>query len=177
MADNPPAETRRNSLLEYALVTVIFLFVVIIGRFVYQDWRNGQEENLFKTQVPALVIASENLSAVARLDLGNAEFRSQLDAVKAQYDAASPWPLKHTQANLEYFQALEGWALAADVWDVKTAAASDYAYQDQVDLERISAYLGIEPSRFDFFTASDLLRELLFNANERANNGKRLLGY
>ena len=36
MADNPPAENRRSSLLEYALVTVIFVFVfvVIIGRFV-----------------------------------------------------------------------------------------------------------------------------------------------
>ena len=177
MEDTHPAEARKNSILEYALVTVIFIFVVIIGRFVYQGWRAGQEESLFKTQVPALVIAGENLSAVAQLDLGNAEFRSQLGAVKAQYDAVRAWPLKYTQANLEYVQALEGWALAADVWDVKTATASDYAYQDQVDLERISAYLGIEPSRFDFFTASDLLRELLFTANEHADNGKRLLGY
>ena len=177
MDDTPPAETRRSSLLEYALVTVIFLFVVIIGRFVYLDWRDGQAERLFMSKAPALVIAAENLIAIAGQDAGPIEFRNQLDAVKAQYDAASPWPLKHTQANLEYFQALEGWALAADVWDVKTAAASDYAYQDQVDLERISAYLNIEQSRFDFFTASDLLRELLFNAARHADNGKRLLGY
>ena len=34
MEDTPPAENHRSSLLEYALVTVIFVFVVIIGRFV-----------------------------------------------------------------------------------------------------------------------------------------------
>lgn len=177
MEDAHPAEPRRNSLLEYTLVTVIFIFVIFIGRFVYQGWRASQEENLFNTQVPALVIAGENLSAAARLDLGSVEFRSQLDAVKAQYDAVRAWPLKHTQANLEYVQALEGWALAADLWDVKTETASEYAYQDQVDLERISAYLGIERSKLDFFTASDLLRELLFNAARHAETGRRLLSY
>ena len=60
---------------------------------------------------------------------------------------------------------------------MKAASASEYAYQDQLDLERISAYLNIEQSRFDFFTASDLLRELLFTAKEHASKGKQLLGY
>ena len=177
MEDTPPAENRRSSLLEYALVTVIFVFIVIIGRFVYLGWRDGQAERLFMSKAPALVIAAENLIAIAGQDAGPVEFRSQLDAVKAQYDAVKAWPLKHTQANLEYVQALEGWALAADAWDVKAASASEYAYQDQLDLERISAYLNIEQSRFDFFTASDLLRELLFTAKEHASKGKQLLGY
>ena len=143
------------------------------GKSVFIISNGAEQSNLWKAHEITNYPGCAGMSGADILK----SFRGQLDAVKAQYDAASPWPLKYTQANLEYVQALEGWALAADAWDVKAASASEYAYQDQLDLERISAYLNIEQSRFDFFTASDLLRELLFTAKEHASKGKQLLGY
>lgn len=177
MVGTQPVENKKPGFVGYILVTIIFLIVLLIGWFVYSNYRAANEEALFRSQSPALVIASENLIALSGEGISSADFGVLLGEVQAQYSAIRAWPLKYTDANYEYVQAIEGWTLARDVWNLKTEQNSEYGYQSAVDLERMSAYLGIAKSKFEFFTASDMVRELQYNAREHAAKGKQLLGY
>jgi hypothetical protein len=177
MIGTQPVENKKPGFIGYLLVTIVFLILLFIGWFVYSNYSALKEETLFKSQSPALVIASENLITLTDQGVSNTDFAGLLGEVKAQYNSIHAWPLKNTDANYEFVQAIEGWTLALDVWNLKTEQNSEYGYQTVVDLERLSAYLGIAKSKFEFFTASDMVRELLFNAKEHAAKGKQLLGY
>jgi len=177
METTQPVEESKPSFIGYLWVTVGFLVIVFIGGFAYKSYRASQEEKLFMSKAPALVIACENLMIMAQQGVELAEFGNLLAAAKQQYDLIGAWPLKNTDANYEYVQAIQGWTLATEVWKLKTDQDSDYSYQDVVDLERLSTYLGIGKSKIKFFTASDLVRQLIFSAGEHAKNGKSLLGF
>lgn len=177
MKKPPFVESRENRFAEYAWITVAFLVVLFAGLLALRGYFNAQEEKNFKSRVTPLVLAGENLIALAERGVDPAEFRNLLDEVKRQYDAAGAWPLPYTGANYEYVQALAGWSLAAEVWDAKAEGGSEYSYQERIDLEGVSAYLGIGLSKIRYFTAGDLIRQLLFTSAEHARKGKGLLGY
>jgi hypothetical protein len=172
-----PVAESKPSFIGYLWVTVVFLVVVFIGGFAYKSYRASQEEKVFMSKAPALVIACENLMAMAEQGVEIAEFGNLLATAKQQYDSIGAWPLKETDANFEFVQAIEGWTSAADVWKLKLEQNSEYAYQDVVDMERLSTYLGIGRSKLKFFTASDLVRQLIFSAGEHAKKGESLLGF
>jgi len=177
MENQQPVENSKPSFIGYLWVTVGFLVIVFIGGFAYKSYRASQEEKVFMSKAPALVIACENLMTMAEQGVEIAEFGDLLGAAKKQYDSIGAWPLKNTDANYEYVRAIEGWTLATEVWKLKTDQDSEYAYQDVVDLEHLATYLGIGLSKIKFFTASDLVRQLIFSAGEHAKNGKSLLGF
>ncbi|GAP13282.1 hypothetical protein LARV_01035 [Longilinea arvoryzae] len=177
MENQQPVEKATNRLFGYLLITVFFVVVLFAGLFAIKGYFASQEEKNFRSRASALVLASESLGTLADQGVDNAEFASLLGDVKAQYSAAGDWPLKYTAANYEYVQAIQGWSLASEVWDAKVVQNSEYAFQDSVDLDGLSTYLGIGTSKLKFFTASDLIRQLMINSKEHAEKGKTLLGY
>lgn len=177
MEKQQPVERKENRFVEYVLIAMAFLIVLFVGLILLRRYFAAQAENQFRSQLPPLVLAGENLTALADQGVDPAEFKSRLEEVKTRYYAITDWPLDYTDAHYEYFQAIEGWTLAAEVWNAQIEDQSEYSYQERVDLERVSTVLGIGLSKIKFFTASDLLRELIHASGEHAQKGKSLLGY
>lgn len=177
MENQQTVESQSNNFVQNVLAAVIFLIVLFAGLMAIRGYFAAQEEKTFKGKVSSLVIAGENLAALADQGITNIEFAKRLDEVKAKYNASGEWPLKFTGANYEYVEAIKGWSLAAAVWDTKVDQASEYAFQNSVDLDGLSAYLGIGTNKIKFFTASDMVRQLLYMAREHAERGKGLLEY
>ncbi len=171
------AENAPNRFFEVFWPVVFFIVALIVGGLLLRKYFASQEEKAFRSRASALVIASENLMTLADEGVDNGEFMKQLDEVRARYNAAGEWPLNFTAANYEYVQALQGWSLASEVWNTKVEQNSEYAFQDSVDLDALSTYLGIGRSKIQFFTASDMVRQLLYSAGEHARTGKGLVGY
>lgn len=177
MENQQPVEKAPNRIFEYFLIAVLFVVVLFAGLFAIKGYFAAQEEKNFQSRASALVLAGENLSALADQGVDQAEFADLLKEAQARYSAAGEWPLKYTAANYEYVQALQGWSLASEVWNAKVGQNSEYAFQDTVDLDALSTYLGIGRSKIQFFTASDMIRQLFYTSGEHAKKGKALLGY
>lgn len=177
MEKQQSVERKENRFVEYVLIAMVFLAVLFVGLIILRRYFATQAENQFRSQLPPLVLAGENLAALADQGVDPVEFKNRLEEVKTRYYAITDWPLSYTDAHYEYFQAIEGWSLAAEVWDGQGQDQTEYSYQERVDLERVSAFLGIGVSKIKFFTAGDLVRELIHASGEHARKGKGLLGY
>lgn len=130
----------------------------------------------FKSKLNPFLAEAEKLNVMTEQGVTYQEFRNQYFEVKASYALIDSWPSSNQDEQMSFDNALKGWKLTLDVWEIglKAYAGVDASFfpDDHPLIGEIASYTGINYVTVNFMIIGDSISVLMEKASTYFEEGK-----